>query len=73
MKYESHGNNFGAHLHGEDSHEDRFKLLQLKGQDSFIVVWYSAIHGHDHAVRHNGDDNQPFERRPGHKPNKQTP
>ena len=57
MKYESHGNNFGAHLHGKDSHEDRLKLLKLKGEDGFVIVWYPAIHGHDHAIGHNGDDN----------------
>jgi len=73
MKDEPHGHNLGAHLHGEDTHEDRLQLLQLKGQDRLVVVRYPAVHGHDHAVGHDGDDNQPFKRRPGHKPNKQAP
>ena len=57
MEDESHSDDLGAHFHSEDSHEDRLKLLQLKGEDGFIVVWDSAIHGHDHAVGHNGYDN----------------
>ena len=57
MKDESHGNYFGAHLHSKDSHEDRLELLQLKGQDGLVIVRNPTVHGHDHTVGHNGDDN----------------
>ena len=29
MKDEPHGNDFSAHLHRENTHEDRLQLLQL--------------------------------------------
>ena len=73
MKNESHGNDFSAHLHGENSHEDRLKLLQLQGQDGLVVVGDPGVHGHDHAVRHDRDDDQPLKGGPSHEPNKQPP
>lgn len=56
MKDESHGDNFCAHLHSEDSHKDWLKLLELKGQDGLVIVGDPAVHGHDHTVGHDGDD-----------------
>ena len=73
MKDESHGHDLGAHLHGEDAHEDRLQFLQLEGEDSLVIVRNPAVHAHHHAVGHDGDDDQPLEGRPGNKPNKQAP
>ena len=54
-------------------HEDWLQLLQLEGEDGLVVVGDSAVHWHNHAVGHNGDDYQPLKRRPSHEPDKQTP
>lgn len=72
MKNESHGNDFGAHFHSKDNHKDYLKLLQLQGQDGLVVVGDPGVHGHDDTIGHDGDDDQPFKWRPGHKPNKQS-
>ena len=70
---EAHGDDLGAHLHGEDPHEDWLQLLQLQGQDGLVVVGNPGVHGHDNTVSHDGDDDQPFEGWPCHEPNKQSP
>ena len=73
MEDEAHGDDLGAHLHREDAHEDRLELLQLQRQDGLVVARYPGVHGHDHAVAHDGDDDQPLEGRPCHEPDKQPP
>ena len=73
MEDEAHGDDLGAHLHSEDAHEDRLELLQLQGQDGLVIARYPGVHGHDHAVAHDGDDDQPLEGRPCHEPYKQPP
>ena len=89
MENESHGHYLGAHLDSEDSlqrynlnalkslllryHKDWLQLLQLEGEDGLVVVGDPAVHRHDHAVGHDGDDYQPLKRGPSHEPDKQTP
>ena len=72
MEDESHRDNLGAHLNSEDAHEDRLQLLQLQGQDGLVLVGDPGVHGHDDTVGHDGDDDQPFEGRPGDKPDKKA-
>ena len=89
MEDEAHRHYLGAHLDSEDSlqrynlnalksllvryHKDWLQLLQLEGKDGLVVVGDSAVHRHDHAVGHNGDDYQPLKWGPSHEPDKQTP
>ena len=73
MEDEAHSDYLGAHFHSEDPHEDGFELLQLQGEDGFVVTSNSGVHGHDDTVAHDGDDDEPFEGRPGHEPDKQSP
>ena len=72
MEDEAHGYDLGAHLHREDAHEDRLQLLQLQRQDGLVLVGDPGVHGHDDTVGHDGDDDQPFKRRPSDKPDKKA-
>ena len=72
MEDESHRDNLGAHLNCEDAHEDWLQLLQLERQDGLVFVGDPGVHGHDDAVGHDGDDDQPFKGRPGDKPDKKA-
>ena len=44
MEYEAHSNNFGAHFHSKYPHEDGLQLLQLQGEDCFVVTGNSGVH-----------------------------
>ena len=70
---EAHRDDLGAHLHSEDPHEDGLQLLQLQGEDGFVVAGNPGVHGHDDTVAHDGDNDEPFEGRPGDEPDKQSP
>ena len=82
---ETHGDNLGAHLHCEDSHEVRLEFLlniiihfnqvlflcecyQLKCKNCFVSIRKVSVHGHDHTVGHDGQDDAVLERSAVDKP-----
>ena len=64
----THRDNLGAHLDSEDSHEVRLQLLQLQGEDCLVSVGQVGVHGHDHTVGHDGQDDAVLERSAVDKP-----
>ena len=49
------------------------KTYQLNGHDGFVIVGQFVVHCHDHAVCHDGDDDDPVEGRPVDQPGHHLP
>ena len=68
MKDKSHGHYLGAHFYSEDPHEVGLQLLQLEREDGLVSVGEVGVHGHNHAVGDDGQDDAVLEWSRVHQP-----